>query len=287
MDIAFVGGYGALVTQLTDPHLPRSHARTDARQAAGRAAPPRVLVLDFDGTVCLGDAPVWAYAEAVIHEIGSGASHLADSASAIRGALAAFLRGTERAPRYLDGYAAVAAITDGLATDRQRATAYRASREALATGGLDTHAPAGLGELLAELASTVHRVVVTNAPAAGVRDTLATLGLGDVIDEVITDAHKPDGWRNLLPRLLNGRAPADLLAVGDVWANDIEPLLDAGCCTALVDRFRQNAGPAHLISNTLPDMYDAIRLWAAHPDAFVAAHPPRPIDDPASVIETR
>lgn len=236
---------------------------------------PLVLVLDFDGTVAVGDAPVWAYADAVIDQL-AGHDDPAAPPAAIRAALSAFLAGAPDSPAYLDGYAAVAAITEHYVTAEQRQRAYRASRDTLAGGTLHLSAPPGLAELLSDLAGRARRVVATNAPATGVRDTLGAIGLRGLIDEIITDAHKPGGWDTILPQLLAGRAPADLLAVGDVWANDIAAPLALGCCTALVDRFGRLPGPAHIIAPSLADMYDDIRAWATDPRAFARLHPARP-----------
>ena len=249
---------------------------------------PAVLLLDFDGTVCVGDGPVRAYAEAVVTAVLDAATddtHRAAGRSFsedLRAGLEAYLdaaaagAGASAAGQVpVDGYAAVAALAAGHATPAQLDAAYAASREALAVSGLEVAAPAGLVALLDELGPQVERVLVTNAPARGVTETLARLGLADVIDDVVTEAAKPAGWDRILPAYLAGRPPQAVLAVGDVWRNDVEPPLAAGCATALIDRFGHHAGPANLTARTFEELYPGIHAWAADPDGFVAAHPAR------------
>lgn len=239
--------------------------------------PRPLLLLDFDGTVCVGDGPVWAYAEAVLAELDDDRS----VGPQLRGALAAYLDGAAAASAVepsvveppADGYAAVAAMAAAHATPDQLDRAYAASRAALASGRVEVGAPDGLADLLRDLAPTVERVLVTNAPAPGIAETLEALRLADGFDRVVTTAGKPAGWATLLPALLDGRPAAWALAVGDVWANDVAEPLAAGCATALIDRFGHRAGPAHVTGATFEDLYPDVRAWAQDPAGFVAAHP--------------
>jgi FMN phosphatase YigB (HAD superfamily) len=239
-----------------------------------------VLVLDFDGTVCTGDAPVWAYAEAVIAGILDDATTAGrdgvaseDLDADIRARLGAFLDGEPGSPAYIDGYAAVAALAAGRASSEQLQLAYATSRRALADGSIPVSTPVGLAELLSDLGRTVDRVLVTNAPADGIRETLAALGIDALIDRVITDAGKPAGWDALLPELIGERQPSAVLAVGDIWGNDLQAPLQAGCATALIDRFGHRAGPANVTAATFEELYPQIRAWARDPQAFVDSHP--------------
>ncbi|TAM71030.1 MAG: HAD family hydrolase [Microbacteriaceae bacterium] len=241
-----------------------------------------VLVLDFDGTVCIGDAPVWAYAEAVIAGLlddASIADRGGDASGAldadIRARLGAFLDGEPGSPTYIDGYAAVAALAADRLTADQLQRAYLTSRRALADGSIPVSTPAGLHGLLSELGGRVERVLLTNAPDDGVRETLTTLSLDEVIDRVVTDAGKPGGWSTLLPELIGDRSPSTVLTIGDIWGNDLAAPLRAGCATALIDRFAHRAGPAHAIARTFEALYPDVRAWAADPKGFVDA---RPID---------
>jgi FMN phosphatase YigB (HAD superfamily) len=227
-------------------------------------------VLDFDGTVCVGDAPVWAYADAALDVAGAGASVRAS----VRAGLGAYLAGAPESPVYADGYAAVASLLAPHATTAELDAAFQASRRALADGEVPVSAPDGLDAFLAGLDGRAERVLVTNAPAAGVRETLGRLGLDGVVDRVLTEAGKPRGWDRLLPRLLNGDHADRLLSVGDIWRNDLEAPLAAGCGTALIDRFgQQTDAPAHLVAPRFEDLYDDLDAWATSPAAFLAAHP--------------
>ena len=245
---------------------------------------PAVLLLDFDGTVCVGDGPVRAYADAVVTAVLDAATTDTDGAAGrsfsddLRQGLEAYLDSAAVSAAAdvppVDGYAAVAALAARHATPAQLDAAYAASREALATSGLEVAAPEGLVALLDELGPHVERVLVTNAPARGVTETLVRLGLADVLDDVVTSAAKPAGWDRILPAYLAGRPSEAVLAVGDVWRNDVEPPLAAGCATALIDRFGHRPGPAHAAARTFEELYPAIREWAADPAGFVERHAP-------------
>lgn len=232
-----------------------------------------MLVLDFDGTVCLGDGPVWSYAEAAIAALPADC---AAAAATLRGALTEFFAAADDPStrgRYSDGYAAVASLASAHLDRVSLADAYYASRAALARGEVDIIAAPGIAGLLASLEGRVSRVLVTNAPALGLDAVIAHLGLAGGFDEVIGDADKPAGWRTLLPRLARDRPGTHVMAVGDIWANDIADYLAAGCMTALIDRFHRSDGPAHLVATRLDDLYDDILDWARDPASFMQRHP--------------
>ena len=241
-------------------------------ETAHRTQP--VIVLDFDGTVCVGDGPVWAYAEAVIAEIlDRGENNDSQLDDTIRARLGAFLDGEPGSVEYADGYSAVASISQNYADDELLEKAYKRSRRALADGALDIHPPEGLAAFLTGLAPQVHRVLVTNAPAQGIPESLDALGLAGCIDTIYPNAAKPSGWHDLLPQLLSSRSPEHLLSVGDIWTNDLSIPLAAGCAGALIDRFEHNAGPAHLRGQTFPELYKGITQWARDPVAFLRENP--------------
>lgn len=257
----------------------------------GADTPKPILVLDFDGTLCIGDAPVWAYANAIVETIGhqSGAAHhqLHDD---IRRQLEAFLDGEPNSQTFSDGYDAVAQLTAPYATPQQLQAAYATSRRELARGALDVHAPAGLKGLLSELHPTTTIVLITNAPQPGIAETVETLGLAAEIDRVITDADKPSGWESIIPELLatgpaGNRQAETVMVVGDIWSNDIAVPLRLGCATAYIDRFGQRAGVANLVASDFPSLYDGIREWAGNPLVFSAAHPPH-LGSPAPTHES-
>lgn len=240
---------------------------SDSSAPAGTVRLP-ILVLDFDGTISLGDGPIWAYADAIVPRLEPGhARRLTES-------LAQYLAGEAPPGRYADGYSAVVRLVGPTLPPSALEEAYRASREALAAGMVQVHAPNGLADLLADLAGSVSRVVLTNAPAIGLDDLLERLGLASVIDTVIASAGKPQGFHSLLPTLLDGAPPAHLMSVGDFWLNDISVPLAAGCATAFVDIFGADRRPAHATAASLPELYPAIRSWASDPDCFTATHAP-------------
>jgi FMN phosphatase YigB (HAD superfamily) len=234
--------------------------------------PRRILVLDFDGTVCLGDGPVLAYAE-LLDEALAGTRRGTGVARALRwflgdggvepgDALAAAVDGSA------DGYAAAerAARTLG-ATDADLGAAYAASRDALASGSIPTWAPPGLADLLSSLPDDVEVALVTNAPETGVREQLVHLGLDGVIRRVVASAGKPAGMGTILEGLRSEQEPrADperLLSVGDIWRNDLEPAFAQGSVTALIERFPAPAGATPAFrAPTIEELYPAIAAWA-------------------------
>ncbi|MCW4459251.1 HAD family hydrolase [Microbacterium sp. MPKO10] len=243
---------------------------------------PLLLLLDFDGTVCIGDGPVWAYAEAVLAELAEGDTSHETDAAAIREQLGAFLDGRVSGD-YIDGYAAVAQMTGAHVSADTLQRAYRASRRALAEGTLDVHAPAGLADLLEDLSPRVERVLVTNAPIDGVAETLEAIGLTEHIDRIVSDARKPGSWTTLLPELRAGRDPQHCMAVGDIWANDLAGPHAAGCATALIDRFGTRAGTPDVSAPVFEELFDSIRSWAGSHESSptVPAHVGATDDVPA------
>lgn len=246
---------------------PEADAASPPQQPSRGAGLP-VLVLDFDGTVCLGDGPIWAYANGLLPALD------ADHARRLTDGLAAYLAGQTEPDDFSDGYSAVVRLAGPGVPPAVLNRAYHASREALASGQVDIHTPHGLPDVLAELGPRARRVLLTNAPDTGMDGLLDRLGLSEVIDEVITSAAKPEGFDRILPALLSGGDPATLLSVGDLWVNDIARPLAAGCATAYVDRTGVDPRPAHAKARALPELYPAIRAWAADPSGFVATHRP-------------
>lgn len=218
---------------------------------------PPVLVFDFDGTVCLGDGPVRAYADEAVRGLAD------DVAAIVLDGLALHLGGAPDG--HPDGYTAVAALAGAFVTPDDLHKAYVVSRERLAAGTLDVSAPDGLAAFLDAIAGRARRVLVTNAPRTGVAETLAALGLAAGFDEIRTEACKPAGLPPVLVELLDGAPPAVLMSIGDVWANDIDPALRAGCATAYLTRDPADDRPAHLRARHLPDLYPALDVWVADP----------------------
>lgn len=224
--------------------------------------PLPLLILDFDGTVCLGDGPVLAYADAVAAQIPQSARQT------LHDGLAAFLAEDPQAPAYKDGYAAVAALADGAMAEAGLSHAYLESRRQLAAGAVEITTPVGLASFLHGLNGVAFRVLLTNAPIIGVPESLVKLGLTDAIDLVIPNAGKPAGFLDLLPILLANRAAHELLSVGDVWGNDIDLPSQQGCATAFIDRFNHRNGAASISAARFEAMYDDISRWAHDPASF-------------------
>lgn len=234
-----------------------------------RDATDRVtLVLDFDGTVCLGDGLVWAYADGVLPHLSP------EVARGVSDALTAYLGGHPLAEGYADGYTAIAALAGPHVEPPVLSAAYADSRRALADAGLDVHAPDGLADLLESLANRVRSVVVTNAPSTGLDAAMDRLGLAGVIDDVICSAGKPEHAAEVLQRLLDGAPAPTLMSVGDIWVNDIAPALELGCATGFIDRSGRDRRAAHARGRAIQQLYPAIETWARSPHEFVSARAP-------------
>lgn len=196
-----------------------------------------LLILDFDGTLCLGDGPVRAYGREVAIAAGIDPATISEALDDFFGPspAAGELSGTP------DGYTAVARLgrARGL-SDEDLGRAFRRSRPAVESGEVPVHAPEGALDLL-ERWSECERVLVTNAPQRGTETLVARLGLTGGLDVIVGDAAKPAG----LHRLLAAGGPLDaarrplIVSVGDIWVNDLEPVAAIGGMTALIERHPQ------------------------------------------------
>ncbi|GAC1376107.1 MAG: hypothetical protein NVSMB43_16060 [Pseudarthrobacter sp.] len=229
-------------------------------------SPLPLLVLDFDGTICLGDGPVYAYAEAAALRLPAATS------GPLLEALQRFLNNAPDCRPYADGYAAVADLFGSHLRAEQLNAAFTESRQRMATGRVAITAPPGLADFLHNLNGRALRVVVTNAPSSGVNESLRSLGLRDHIDVVQADAGKPAGFSELLPQMLRNRAPHRLLSVGDIWENDLRLPHEAGCATAYINRHNHPSGPSTLHGPDFPSLYPAIETWAENPERFHEHH---------------
>jgi FMN phosphatase YigB (HAD superfamily) len=218
--------------------------------------PLPLLLLDFDGTVCLGDDPVLAYAEATVRGLP-----VAD-ATAILDTVRSYLDG-DLGPRWADGYVAVKELSIDLVSEDTRSAAYAESRRRLEADELSVHTPEGLHDFLGGLEGVAERVLVTNAPLEGVSGVLDRLGLAPLLDRVLPEAHKPGGWDELLPRALDGRPATDAVSVGDVYRNDIAPLIPHGVATAFIDRFTTPGLPVPptWAATSFPELYADLETW--------------------------
>ncbi|WP_169166744.1 HAD family hydrolase [Cellulomonas taurus] len=216
-----------------------------------------LLLLDFDGTVAVGDGPVRAYAQAAVALLPA-----ADRKAVLR-QLDAGLAAVDQDRAPLDGYDLVRMLAEehGVGPHALSA-AYLASRHALATDQAPISAPPGLAELLAELRPDATIVLATNAPDIRLREALRGIGLGGLIDRIAPEVGKPGGMDTLLDSLRVAPAgPVRVLSVGDVWVNDLAPVAARGHTTALISRCPPpEARPTH-VGPDLPSLFPAIRTW--------------------------
>ena len=209
--------------------------------------PRPVLIFDFDGTVALGDGPLLAYARAV-------AAHAA-SADALVAAVATRLAAPSGDA--IDGYDVVRqlALAEGIGADALAAASAR-SRLQLST----SQAPVTVADGLASFLRTTdaERLLVTNAPVTRLDEALASLGLGGLFDRIVTDAAKPAGLAALLDTLGDG---IPVLAVGDVWRNDLAPAHARGHATALVGGYPDPTAEPTFHADTLDALLPALAAW--------------------------
>lgn len=217
--------------------------------------PRPILIFDFDGTVALGDGPVRAYARAVAAEAGLAPSFVDD---VVAGLAATEDGGSTEVvdPDAIDAYdlVRVRATAAGASAD-DLARGYAASRARLATDDAPIVAPDGLADFLSSV--DAERVLVTNAPGVRIGEALVALGLDGLFDRVVVDAGKPGG----LAALLDGLGAADVLAVGDIWRNDLAPAHERGHATALVGGYPDPAATPDFQARTLPDLLPALTDW--------------------------
>lgn len=260
----------------------------------------RLIVLDFDGTLCLGEDPVLTYARAVdamladrglsdrlprsVHSIVKQALERDDllaeeiayrsDGTPLAAAQGEPAETTEAHPvswPVQDGYQLIQLLAHqaGL-TAEQSGACFRQARRELVDAGLeycDLHAPAGASELLQQLRTHAAVVLITNSPAEGFAPWLETLGLQDSFDAVINDACKPFGMPAALE---SARAAAEqtvpaehVLSVGDIWANDLQHVARIGGTTVLIDRFGTGLGdPDHRVTSW-EDAAPIMSAWSA------------------------
>lgn len=228
-------------------------------------SPTPTLVLDFDGTLCLGDDPIHLFAE----ELGRLVDD--DGGAQVRDQLAAFLAGDLRIEGAEDGYHALYHLGRPFALpDADIAAAYYRSRERMAAGEGDVHPPSGILDLLDDVrAAGVRVVLVTNAPETGATGWLASVGIGQRLDAVVADAGKPALMAGHLARLLEEAGatatPGLLASVGDVWVNDVEPAMTSGARGYYIDRYDSGRGPSTASAPTIEELYPSLRAWAQDP----------------------
>lgn len=244
------------VTGMHTPQELTSHARPCRRP---------VVVLDFDGTVGLGDGPIIAYAEGAFRRMGGIEAERARAG--FHGWLAG--RGTESHP---DGYTAVRGYALPYLDAERMGEAFTESRQRLITEDLGIRTPDGVLELLDDLEGTADRVLLTNSPAPGMRETLERLALLERFDQIIVSARKRSRMHEHLQTLLGEQPPHRLVSVGDHRRNDVEAAIEIGAVgmqvTGAWGRVRQPGCPGAAVGVTLADLVPEIRLFAQDPDSY-------------------
>jgi FMN phosphatase YigB (HAD superfamily) len=240
---------------------------------------PPLLVVDFDGTVCRGDAPVRYYAAVIADSMPP------PDAREFLGAIERYLS---------DGPAAAAACTDTVAAAALREAvdswgavlslaargyavpaevieqAFARCREWMIDPACAVELVTPLLDTLAELRGDARIVLVTNSPRDSMLPLLRRLGILDAFDDVVAGAGKPDGLRRFLQRSLGPdlRArPWRLFSIGDHYRNDIEPAVELGAAAGYIDRFGRADGPATARARRAEDLLPVLRAWAADPES--------------------
>jgi FMN phosphatase YigB (HAD superfamily) len=236
-----------------------------------------VLIVDFDGTVCRGDAPVRYYAARIADTLPPAAAR-------------DFLAATER---YLsDGPASAVAATDTVEAAALRealdswgavlslaarrygvpgpviAEAFARCRDWMIDPACEVEVVGPLLDTLADLRRDTAIVLVTNSPRDSMLPLLDRLGIAAAFDDIVAGAAKPDGLRRFLQRRLGPdlRArPWRLCSIGDHYRNDIEPAVEIGAAAAYIDRFGRADGPATARAQRVEDLLPVLRAWAADP----------------------
>ena len=226
--------------------------------------PTPTLVLDFDGTLCLGDDPIYLFADELATLVEDK-----DGAAEVRRRLEAFLNGEQRVEDAEDGYHALYYLGRPFGVPAEAAAAaYPRSRERREAGEGRVHAPDGIVELLDDVrAAGVRVVLVTNAPAVGALTWLGTVGIAERLDDVIAEAGK------LLEQTGAADSPELLASVGDVWVNDVEPAVRLGARGFHIDRYGSGRIPTSASAPTIGELYPVIRAWAMDPSAPLRPQP--------------
>lgn len=228
--------------------------------------PRNILIFDFDGTVCLGDGPLTAYAEEIAAQAGSAVPGGGEDL------LSRLVAGIDAPADALDGYDLIArrARTAGIAQDTLN-EAYLRSRGRLAEASCAVSVPQGLHALLDRAAHGAERVLATNAPNIGLAEALERLGLSGLFDTIHTRVGKPEGLAELLDAYPEG---SRILSIGDIWHNDLAPAQARGHSTALVGRgdVPEGASPS-VRAESIAELGSAIDAWLSGEDLTVTTTP--------------
>jgi FMN phosphatase YigB (HAD superfamily) len=234
-------------------------------------------IIDFDGTVYRGDAPIRYYAELIADTMvqaerepylealdrylkdGPGAAR--DSEDTVE---AAVLRES------VDGWGAAFHLAGRCYDVPSEVTefAFARCRLWMTKPECDIEAVEPLIEALADIRDLATILLVTNSGELGLRPLLDRLGVITAFDEIVAGAGKPDGLRRLLQQRLGGdlrTRPWRVFSLGDHYRNDIEPAIEIGAPAGYIDRYGRHDGPATASAGNVEDLLPTLRRWAADP----------------------
>lgn len=218
-----------------------------------------LLILDFDGTLCLGDGPVRAYGLEVAREAGHDPREIAEALDGFFGVAGDVgeLGGTP------DGYTAVARWGRARGLDEVALSrAFHRSRPAVERGDVPVYAPEGAVDLLDQWRHC-DRVLVTNAPQSGTEVLVERLGLRGVLDHIVDDAAKPAGLSRMLSP--GGALEAEhrplIVSVGDIWVNDLAPVAGLGGITGLIERHPQIDATPTVRAGDIQQVFERLRAF--------------------------
>jgi FMN phosphatase YigB (HAD superfamily) len=219
-----------------------------------------VLVWDLDGTLYRSAAACLHYACGIAETLGD------DRRAGYLAAVERYLAG-EGGIDAADGWEAAVRLAGGArGASRAFGEAFAATRAYMLTEDCDLEVPAGLPALLERLEGRVRRVLASNTPAYGVLPLLERLELAGLFDEISCDSAKPLGFARRLRAYaeMYDLPPGAVLSIGDHFANDIAPALEAGCATAYVDPFGVGPrGRAALEAPRFEELLAPVEAWVA------------------------
>ncbi|MGH6657401.1 MAG: HAD family hydrolase [Actinocrinis sp.] len=243
-----------------------------------------LLLVDFDGTVYRGEAPVRFYARRVAEALPAReAAAMLDSFERylVEGVLAADGReDMVEAAALRESYDAWGAARHlaqrvyGVAP-QVSTEAFMASRMYMLEQDCPLEPVGALLDALRSLRGRVRRVLATNSPAEGLGQVLDRLGVTEHFDGVASGLGKPDGLRRYLrAELGDGGLRANawrLFSVGGHYRNEIEPAMEIGAAAGYVDRYNREDGAATATAPIVEGVLPALLSWADEAGETAAA----------------
>jgi FMN phosphatase YigB (HAD superfamily) len=236
-----------------------------------------IAIIDFDGTLYRGDAPVRYYAE-LIAETMDGKDrepylkmldrYLKDGPRAAKDSEDTVEAAVFR--ESVDGWGAAFQLARRCYYVPREVTevAFARCRLWMTEPDCDIEPVRPLIEALAGIRDLATILLVTNSPELGLEPLLDRLGVTSAFDEFISSTGKPDGLRRLLQRRLGTDLkvrPWRVFSLGDHYRNDIEPAIEIGASAGYIDRYGRRDGPATMRAGSVEDLLPALRGWAADP----------------------